>query len=104
MLILWIPPPFLDSCRPEQLFYMRGGSKVDELKEEQNTRDFAFATYVASQNITKGTVINESLLVPKRPSAGDFYTRDLPSLIGKIAQKDIAKDEHILFAILSSSR
>lgn len=80
----------------EQLFLMRGGSKVDELPQEQDTRDFAFATYVATVDIPMGALITESLIIPKRPANGDYFTRDRSSLVGKVALKNIMKDEHIL--------
>lgn len=80
----------------ERMFLMRGGSKLTELVEEQGTREFAFATYVATKEIPKGSVITEESITPKRPGTGDFFAKDRRALIGKSAILDIQEGQHIL--------
>ena len=80
----------------EQMFLMSGGSKVEQIKEEQNTRDFAFATYVATADIHAGDVICEGLAVPRRPACGDFSAAFPEMLIGKRALTTINAGEHIM--------
>ena len=75
---------------------MRGGSKEMEIRQEQNTRDFAFATFVALNEIQKGDMITSDNVAPKRPALGDFFARDLDLIIGKKAICEIPKDHHIL--------
>ena len=79
----------------EQMSLMRGGSKIDLIKEEDDTRNFAFATLVAVSDIAQGTLIVSDMFTPKRPSLGDFMSKDLPSLIGKSLQKDIKAGDHL---------
>jgi N-acetylneuraminate synthase len=80
----------------EQMFLMRGGTKTIEIQEEQGTRDFAFATFVALEEITKGDIIVEDNIAPKRPANGDFFARDLNLIIGKKAICPIPKGTHLL--------
>lgn len=79
----------------EQMSLMRGGSKIDLLKEEDDTRNFAFATLVAAVDISKGSKIEPEMFVPKRPSLGDFMSKDLASLIGQTLKKDIRVGDHL---------
>ena len=85
----------------EDMFLMRGGSKEKEIRQEQNTRDFAFATFVALNEIQKGDMITSVNVAPKRPALGDFFARDLDLIIGKKTICEIPKDHHILKSHLS---
>ena len=49
------------------MFLMRGGSKEFDIKEEDDTRNFAFATVVCLENISKGEIISNKNSWPKRP-------------------------------------
>jgi len=80
----------------EQMFLMRGGSKEHEIPEEQGTRDFAFATIVATQAINKGDLISIENTAPKRPSLGHFSPRDYESILGKKAAVSIDEGVHLL--------
>ena len=80
----------------EEMFNMRGGSKVIEISEEQGTRDFAFATYVALKNIQPGEVLTNDNIAPKRPALGDFFSRDGNKILNTKAACTIDKGEHIL--------
>lgn len=74
---------------------MRGGSKRELLKEEQVTRDFAYATVVAIKNIKKGELLTEENLWVKRPGIGEIHARDYEDVIGKIATSDVDAGTHL---------
>ena len=61
----------------------------EEVKEEQVTRNFAFASVVATKNIKKGEKLTYKNIWVKRPGNGDFEAREIAKLIGKIAKKNI---------------
>ena len=79
------------------MFEMRGGSKQNEIHEEDAIRDFAFATIVASKDLKKGDIISKLNTWPKRPGIGEIHASDHESILGKIINKDISKDIHISF-------
>ena len=78
----------------EEVFKMRGGSKL-ELKEEQVTMDFAFATVVSIKDISKGEKLSKDNIWVKRPGTGDIKAEHYKSLLGKVSTKDIKNDEHL---------
>ncbi len=77
------------------MYKMRGGSKVELLGEESNTRDFAIATLVYTSNLPKGHILTRHDLTPKRPRVGDFDACDLELLIGKELAVDTKADTHL---------
>ena len=79
------------------MFKMRGGTKQNEIPEEDGIRDFAFATVVATKNISKGEYLSKSNTWPKRPGIGEIPAYDHDLIIGKKVNKDIKKDLHISF-------
>ena len=72
------------------IFLQRGGNK-SSLREEQVTRNFAFASVVATDNIKKGEKLTKNLWI-KRPGTGYFNAEKFQSLLGKKANKDIKKN------------
>ncbi len=78
----------------EEVFKMRGGSKL-ELKEEQVTMDFAFATVVSIKDISKGEKLSKDNIWVKRPGTGDIKAEHYKSLLEKVSTKDIKNDEHL---------
>ena len=78
----------------EEIFLMRGGSK-SALPEEQVTIDFAFATVVAIQNITKGEPFTEQNLWVKRPGTGEILAEFYPQCLGQTARRNIHAGEHL---------
>lgn len=80
----------------EQMYLMRGGSKESMLPQEEVTRQFAFATFVATTEISIGDTLTVDNIVPKRPGLGDFYARDHALIIGKKVKHAISKGDHIL--------
>ena len=74
---------------------MRGGSKNVLLKEEQVTRDFAFATVVAETDIRAGEKLTRENIWVKRPGIGGIAAKDYEKILGKMVNADITKDEHL---------
>jgi sialic acid synthase SpsE len=73
----------------------RGGTKNELLKEEQVTRDFAYATVVSIQDLKKGDAFTDKNIWVKRPGTGKIKAEFFNSIIGKTARRDIKSDEHI---------
>ncbi len=84
-----------NSC--EIMFKMRGGSKINEIPEEDAIRDFAFATIVATKDLKKGDTITKDNSWPKRPGIGEILASDHDQIIGRILNKDIRKDFNISY-------
>lgn len=78
----------------DEISKMRGGKK-EATAEEMVTIDFAFATVVTIKDIKKGEIFTKENLWVKRPGTGDILAENFKSIIGKIASKDIAIDEHL---------
>ena len=77
------------------MFEMRGGTKAEEIKEEDAIRDFAFATVVATKDIKINDQFSFSNTWPKRPGIGEITAREHNNLIGKLSKNNIQKGEHI---------
>ncbi len=100
-------PDIINSMTPDELrelkkssiimYEMRGGSKKNEIHEEDAIRDFAFATVVASKDLKKGDIITKMNTWPKRPGIGEIPAFKHESILGKVINKNISKDIHISF-------
>ena len=98
-------PDIINSMTPNELkelkkdsllmFKMRGGSKLNEIPEEDSIRDFAFATVVATADLKKGDILSKNNSWPKRPGIGEISAYEHDSILGKKVNKDIIKDSHI---------
>lgn len=73
----------------------RGGKKDTEIAGEQPTKDFAFASVVADQDIQAGEILTTDNLWVKRPATGDFSADDYETLLGKVAKVAIPKGKQI---------
>ncbi|MEQ6123910.1 N-acetylneuraminate synthase [Pseudotenacibaculum sp. MALMAid0570] len=78
----------------ELIWKMRGGKK-EPAKEEQVTIDFAFATVVTIKTIKKGEAFSKENLWVKRPGTGEILADEYNGILGKIAAREIASDEHL---------
>ncbi|MGM0582190.1 MAG: N-acetylneuraminate synthase family protein [Bacteroidota bacterium] len=78
----------------------RGGDKLEDIPEEQVTRDFAFATVVTINDIKEGDEFSEENIWVKRPGVGEIHAREYISILGKKANKNIAKGKHLSFTDL----
>jgi len=76
------------------IWQMRGGEK-EAAREEKVTIDFAFASVVSLKPIHAGDVFSAENIWVKRPGTGEILAEYYNDLIGKVAAKDIAEDEHI---------
>ena len=74
---------------------MRDGNKDTLLQEEDDTRNFAFATLVATRTINKGSTICKDDLTAKRPGTGDFLACDLDKVVGRRVLNSIMPGSHI---------
>ena len=72
----------------------RGGNK-NSLKEEQVTRNFAFASVVDIKNIDKGEKLSKENVWVKRPGTGDFKADQFEKILGKKAKRYIKKNFQI---------
>ncbi|MDR7372322.1 N-acetylneuraminate synthase [Flavobacterium aquidurense] len=79
-----------------EIWQMRGGVK-EPAKEEQVTIDFAFATVCTIANIKEGEMLTKENIWVKRPGTGKILAEHFDNLIGKIATRDIEKDEQLDF-------
>jgi len=73
----------------------RGGNKNELIKEEQVTRDFAFATVVTIAKVKKGEIFSNRNIWVKRPGVGEIQAEEYESLFGKRATRAIDVDEHL---------
>lgn len=73
---------------------MLGGDKR-ATKEEQVTKDFAFATVVAIKDIKTGDILSYDNIWVKRPGTGKIKAEHFNTLLGKKAKVEIAIDTHL---------
>ena len=98
-------PDILNSMDPRELrelrrdseimHLMRDGNKDNLLQEEDDTRNFAFATLVSTRAITKGSILCKDDLTAKRPGTGDFLACDLEQVLGRKVLNSIMPGSHI---------
>jgi len=77
------------------IIYLQRGGKKNLLKEEQVTRNFAFASVVSIQDIPKGEKFSKNNIWVKRPGTGHFTAKDYDYLIEKKARRNIKKNYQI---------
>lgn len=77
-----------------EIFEMLGGEKKP-LKEEQDTIDFAYATVVAIDDISKGDEFTEDNIWVKRPGTGEILSEYFDECLGQISKRNILKGEHL---------
>jgi sialic acid synthase SpsE len=76
------------------IFQALGGAKRI-LPEEKPTIDFAYACVVSIQDIQQGQLFTEDNIWVKRPGTGAIKAISYPSLLGKIAARDIRANTQI---------
>ena len=77
------------------IIYLQRGGKKNLLREEQVTRNFAFASVVSTKDISKDEKLSKNNIWIKRPGTGYFSAEDYKKLIGKKANKRIKKNYQI---------
>ena len=70
------------------------GNKT-RLREEQITRNFAFASVISLKEIKKGEKFSKKNLWVKRPGTGYFNSDQLLKLYGKVAKKRIKENTQL---------
>ena len=75
---------------------LQRGGKKGAVAEESPTIDFAFATVVTISDIKAGDIFSKENIWVKRPGTGEVLAEHFNDLIGKVANRDISSDEHIL--------
>ena len=69
--------------------------KKSRLKEEQVTRNFAFASVISLKEIKKGEKFSKKNLWVRRPGTGYFNSDQLLKLYGKVAKKKIKENTQL---------
>lgn len=100
----WAGPDIPISVSPAELADLIKGcravheatdGKKEILAEEKITSDFAYASVVSIQPISKGEVLSLENIWVKRPGTGEFLASDFATLCGRTAQCDIPPDVQI---------
>jgi N-acetylneuraminate synthase len=78
-----------------EIMYVQKQGLKNYLKEEQVTRNFAFASVVSIKDIRKGEMLSSKNIWVKRPGTGYFKAIDYKKLIGKKAKKNIIRNVQI---------
>jgi N-acetylneuraminate synthase len=73
------------------VFEALGGEK-NILPEEQPTIDFAYASVVTTLSVRAGERFTRDNLWVKRPGTGEIHATRYEEVLGRVAQRDIAKD------------
>lgn len=76
------------------IFKQRFGSK-NLLKEEQVTRNFAYASVVSKRKIEINERLSSKNITVKRPGTGDYEASDFKNLFGRKVRLDIKKNTQI---------
>ncbi|MDP3726190.1 MAG: N-acetylneuraminate synthase family protein [bacterium] len=71
------------------------GERTGILKEEQEIINFAYASVVSITDIKKGEKFTKKNIWVKRPGTGEIKAIDYPKVLGKRANKFIAKDSQV---------
>jgi N-acetylneuraminate synthase len=87
----------IDLLKGIEICYKQRGGQKNRIVEEENTRNFAFATATSLKIIKKGQVFSNENICLKRPNLGDFNSKNIMDLFGKISSRDIIEGEQILF-------
>jgi N-acetylneuraminate synthase len=73
------------------VFEALGGEK-NILPEEQPTIDFAYASVVTTLSVRAGEKFTRENLWVKRPGTGEIHATRYEDVLGRVAQRDVAKD------------
>ena len=77
------------------IIYLQRGGEKSFLKEEQVTRNFAFASIVSVKKILKGEKLSKNNIWVKRPGTGHFSAENYKYVLGKKASRIIKKNYQI---------
>ncbi len=74
-----------------KIIFAASGGEKSPVEAEAPTIAFAFASVVATEDITSGQVLTETNIWVKRPGGGDFSVLDYETLLGKTAKSHIQR-------------
>jgi N-acetylneuraminate synthase len=77
------PSELSELKRGSEIIHSTTGSDKKAKLEENVTIAFAFASVVATKDLTPGDILSEENIWLKRPNGGDFSPTDFPNMIGK---------------------
>lgn len=109
---LRVGPDIICSMTPEELSELISGSKIIfeatqgskfPVKEEDVTIAFAFASVVATKNLSVGHLITREDITLKRPNGGDFGPKEFLGLIGNKVATEIKANTQISRSQISVS-
>lgn len=99
-----IGPDIVCSVDPLQLedlvkgcntIYSARGSYKGPVPEEESIMSFAFASVVATRDIKIGEPFDAENLWVRRPGGGGYSAAEYDGLLGRVATRNIAKDEQL---------
>ncbi|MGH7720174.1 MAG: N-acetylneuraminate synthase family protein, partial [Gemmatimonadaceae bacterium] len=100
----WPGPDVSISIEPAELAELVKGSRAVHLacgggktilREEQPVIDFAYASIVTIRDVRAGEAFSLENLWAKRPGTGPIHARDLNTILGKRAVRDLPKDAQL---------
>jgi sialic acid synthase SpsE len=106
----WPGPDVSISITPEELRQLIVGSRAvfealggvkDVLPEEQPTIDFAYASVVTTLSVRAGERFTRENLWVKRPGTGEIHATRYEEVLGRVAQRDVAKDALLSWSDIS---
>ena len=97
------PPDLMDLISGSRAVFEASGGSKGVLKEEEPTIQFAFASVVTITDIRKGETLTPGNIWVKRPGSGEIQAEHYDSLLGRIAARDIAKNEQLVWSDLDIS-
>jgi len=77
------------------ILHLERGGRKGPVDEEQVTMDFAFATVVTTAAITQGERLTRENLWVKRPGTGPLPAERYEEMLGRVARRDLAEDQHL---------
>ena len=89
------PYELKDLIEGSRAIYEASGGAKTILPEEKPTIDFAYATVVATCNISAGEKFSEDNIWVKRPGTGEIKAEFYINVLGKKALVDLQKDQQI---------
>jgi len=103
----WAGPDNSISIEPDELEYLVKGVKAicaalggtkEILPEEKPVIDFAYASVVTIKEIKKGECFSLDNIWVKRPGTGEILAKDLNTVLGKKATRDLDKDIQVSYS------
>jgi N-acetylneuraminate synthase len=92
------PSELKDLITGSKAIYQSLGGRKDILAEEQPTIDFAYACVVSLRDIPAGAMLTTENIWVKRPGTGEIKAVDYERVLGKRAQRPIARNAQLTWS------